>query len=121
MQNSDANGQPPQADRSTIGARFVRLLLRRVWLPRAIYEALPVIYIGAGTIALAAALFHPGWAWIVPWAIVFGLATMHFGIYLLALRHKFRRRPSTGESPPAVIAPAGSSRQDSHVPGIVRE
>lgn len=118
MENSEANERLPQADRSTIGARLVRLLLRRVWLPRAIYEALPVIYICAGTIALAAALYHPGWAWIVPWAIVFGLATMHFGIYIIALRHKIRRRPGAGETPPErPIPPPG----DSHAPWIMRE
>ncbi len=121
MENFGANGRLPQADRSTIGARVAHLLLRRVWLPRAIYEALPVIYICAGTIALAAALYHPGWAWIVPWAIVFGLATMHFGVYLLALRHKLRRRRSAGESPLEKPEPVASSRQDSHAPGIVRE
>lgn len=118
MKNPGANERLPQAGRSTIRARLMRLALRRVWLPRVIYETLPVIYICAGTIALAAALYHPGWTWIVPWAIVFGLATMHFGIHIIALRHKIRRRRGAGDAPPEPATPA---RRDSHAPGIMRE
>lgn len=121
MEKPGANRPLPQAERGTIGAGLLRLLLRRVWLPRALYEALPILYICAGTIALAAALYHPGWAWIVPWAIVFGLAAMHFGIYLLALRHKIRRPRRAADSVQRPSDPTSPHSGDSHGPGIVRE
>lgn len=71
--------------------RLWRYLLKPVWLPRFIYESLPLIYICSGLVALAAAVYLPGRTWIVPWAIVFGFATLHLGIGIAALRHKFRR------------------------------
>jgi len=77
--------------RDTASTRLRRLLLKRIWLPRAIYEALPVIYICSGLVALAAALFLPGWTWILPWAIVFGLAALHLSLKIAGLRHRFRR------------------------------
>ena len=66
-------------------------LFRRVWLPAFIYEAMPLIYIACGLLALSAALFLPGWTWILPWLIIFGVALMHLGLGILGLRHRFRR------------------------------
>jgi len=82
---------PPLSERQTASLRLRRLLFKRVWLPRIIYEALPLIYICAGFVALAAALFLPGRIWILPWALVFGFAALHLGIGIAALRHKVRR------------------------------
>ncbi|MAF82965.1 MAG: hypothetical protein QGF90_07905 [Gammaproteobacteria bacterium] len=60
-------------------------------MPNIVYEALAAIYICSGLVALAAALFLPGWTWILPWAVVFGLATLHLGLGIAALRHRLRR------------------------------
>jgi hypothetical protein len=84
-QSSPVNGH------ESAPARLRRLLLKRIWLPHGLYEALPVIYITCGLIALAAALFLPDRAWIVPWACVFGFAAIHLGLKIAALRHRFRR------------------------------
>ena len=82
----------PLSGRNTASTRLRRLLLKKVWLPRALYEALPFIYICSGLVALAAALFQPGWTWILPWTLVFGLVALHLGLGIAALRHRFRRK-----------------------------
>lgn len=83
---------PRPGRRGNLHATLRRALLKRIWLPHFIYEALPWIYIGCGLVALSAALYLPGRTWILPWAIVFGLAAVHLGIRIAALRHKFRRQ-----------------------------
>ena len=88
---------PPLTRRDTVRVRLRRLLLKRIWLPGFIYEALPLIYIGCGLVALTAALYLPGWTWILPWAVVFGFAAVHLGIRIIALRHKFRRTRRSGD------------------------
>ena len=81
----------PPNERETVVRRLRHLLLKRIWLPRIVYEILPLIYICSGLVALIAALYLPGWTWILPWAFVFGFAALHLGIGIAALRHKFRR------------------------------
>lgn len=75
-----------------------RLLLRKLWLPKALYEALPYIYIVAGSAALIAALYLPGWTWILPYIILLGLVCLHIGLGLVTLRLRFRRSQSGPDS-----------------------
>ncbi len=74
-------------------ARKIRkLLLKRLWLPPVLYEALPYLYMLCGLIALGSAAYSPRWTWILPWAILVGLICLHAGIALATLRYRFRRR-----------------------------
>jgi len=82
----------PLSGLKTSITRLRRLLLKNVWLPRPVYEALPAIYICAGLVALTAALFLPGQAWFLPWAVIFGLLALRLGLGIIALRHRFRRK-----------------------------
>lgn len=79
------------------------LLTRRVWLPRWLYELLPVLYLLLGAAALAAALLVPGPAWIVPLAGVTAVGLAHLGLWVATLRFRHRRRPglAAGEGPVA--------------------
>ena len=76
-----------------VGERIRRLLFRKLWLPRVVYEALPYLYIGLGAVALASALFSPDWTWVVPYVVLLGLICLHAGLAIAALRYRFRRRP----------------------------
>ena len=74
-------------------ARLVRrMLLRKLWLPRFLYEALPYIYISCGVLALLSAAFAPGWTWILPYAILIGLICLHAGLAIATMRFRFRTR-----------------------------
>ncbi len=66
------------------------ILLRRLWLPRFVYEALPYLYIACGLVALVSATYVPDWTWIVPWAILIGLICLHAGLALATLRYRLR-------------------------------
>jgi hypothetical protein len=69
-----------------------RILFRRLWVPRFAYEAIPFLYLAAGGVALWSAIRLPGWTWILPYVALFGLACLHAGIALVALRYRFRRQ-----------------------------
>lgn len=83
----------PQA--ATGPGRPRALLTRRVWLPRWLYELLPVLYLLLGAAALAAGLLVPGPAWIVPLAAVVALGLTHLGLWVATLRFRHRHRSRT--------------------------
>jgi hypothetical protein len=91
MQKSSTIQSSPINGNESFRTRLRQLLLKRIWLPRRLYEALPIIYIISGLVALTAALFLPDRAWIMPWACVFGFAAIHLSLRIAALRHRFHR------------------------------
>lgn len=72
--------------------RLGRILLRKLWLPRGVYEAIPYVYLLCGFLALASAVFGTGWTWILPYVVLLGLGCLHAGLGLLTLRYRARRR-----------------------------
>ena len=82
-----------QPDR--LQSRFVRDLrrffLRKLWLPRIVYELLPYLYIAVGLLAVYTATWMPGWAWILPYAALAGLICVHAGLGIAMLRYRARR------------------------------
>ena len=80
----------PAAARNRLFVQFGRLMLKRLWLPRVLYEALPYIYMLCGIGALSSTLYTSDWTWILPWAILVGLICLHAGIALATLRYQFR-------------------------------
>ena len=79
--------------------RLRRILLRRLWLPKFVYEALPYIYIACGIVALGSAVHIRDWTWILPWAVLVGLICLHAGLALAALRYRIRQgRQDNGHS-----------------------
>jgi len=89
----DSHITPQTRDaQDTAGNRIRRLLCRKLWLPRFLYEALPYIYISCGLSALIAAAFAPGWTWILPYVILIGLVCLHAGLAIATMRVRFRKR-----------------------------
>ena len=83
----------------TTGKRIRRLLFRKLWLPRFLYEALPYIYISCGLVALIAAAFAPDWTWILPYVILIGLVCLHAGLAIATMRVRFRKRRDKSAQP----------------------
>ena len=75
-------------------ATLARLLLRRVWVPRALYESVPALYLATGAAALWSALYLPGWTWILPYLVLFGLVCLHAGIGITKLRRRSKDNSS---------------------------
>jgi hypothetical protein len=67
-----------------------RLLFRKLWLPRSVYEALPYFYLASGLGALLSALYLPSWTWILPYLILLGAICLHAGLAILTLRWRYR-------------------------------
>ncbi|MFQ5636226.1 MAG: hypothetical protein ACE5G3_12965 [Gammaproteobacteria bacterium] len=86
---------PAPARRAGTERRLLGLLLRRLWLPGFVYEALPYLYILCGLVALVSALYTPDWTWILPWAVLVGLLCLHAGLALVALRYRWRKSRRT--------------------------
>jgi hypothetical protein len=68
-----------------------RVLLRRLWLPKAVYEGLPWLYLGAGFGALVSGLLLPEPSWIVGYLLLVGIGLVHAGLVISALRRRSRR------------------------------
>ena len=83
--------------------RFVngRGLLRKIWLPRFVYEALPWFYPVAAMLAIATALYIGDWVRVLPQSLVLVAACIHLSIYVLQQRllGKKRGRHSDSDSP----------------------
>lgn len=74
-----------------LASRIARILCKKLWLPKALYEALPLLYVLGGLAALLSALYLPGWTWILPYLLLLGAISMHAGLAIMTLRWRFRR------------------------------
>lgn len=65
--------------------------LRKIWLPKFLYDCLPYFYLASGVAALLTTLYISNWYWIVPHYLLFAIACLHFSILV------FRRRRRKGD------------------------
>ena len=73
------------------------LISRKIWLPKAIYDALPYFYLVAGTAAFLATLYISNWLWVLPHYLLFSAACLHLGVLVLRRRRRPRERQETTE------------------------
>ena len=69
-----------------------KVITRKIWLPKFLYDALPFFYLGSGVLAFLATLYVSAWFWVVPHYLLFSAACLHLGLVI------FRRRLSGRES-----------------------
>jgi len=75
--------------------RAGRLVTRKIWLPRIVYDCLPYFYLTAGFAAFFATLYISDWFWVLPHYLLFSAACLHFSFAVLGRR---RKRPDNTES-----------------------
>lgn len=92
MHQDAISGQSQAAPRFL--TRLRSILLRKIWLPRSTYTALPYLYILLGLYAIVAALYLRHWSWIVPYLVMVGIGCVHAGAAVLSLRWRHRRKDS---------------------------
>jgi hypothetical protein len=68
-----------------------RVISKKIWLPKLIYDALPYFYLASGFIAFLATLYISEWFWVLPHYMLFSAACIHLG--LLVYRRRRRSRP----------------------------
>jgi fatty acid desaturase len=67
---------------------------RKVWLPKALYDALPYFYLVSGAAAFLATVYISSWLWLLPHYLLFSAACIHLGVLILRRR---RSRPNRQE------------------------
>lgn len=65
-------------------------LLRPLRLPDALYGAVPWVYLGTGTAALAGGLYLPEESWYLPYLALAGLGMLRLAVGVAALRRRSR-------------------------------
>ena len=66
-----------------------KLMSRKIWLPKVLYNAIPYFYLVAGVAAFSATLYISHWLWLLPHYLLFAGACLHMGI--LVCRRRRRR------------------------------
>jgi len=75
------------------------LAMRKIWLPRLLYDALPYFYLAAGFTALFATLYISEWFWVLPHYLLFAVACLHLA-YLVSGRRRDRTDSTSLDEPP---------------------
>ena len=92
MAGNAAGETAPLSDTQQVVRDKDGLLTRKLWIPKALYTALPFFYILAGIGALLATLYISDWFWVLPHYLLFSAACVHMGV--LVYRRRGRRRSS---------------------------
>ena len=61
-------------------------MTRKIWLPKALYRALPAFYILSGILALLATIYISAWFWVLPHYLLFSAACIHMGLLIVRRR-----------------------------------
>jgi hypothetical protein len=94
-----AGSKPPNpADTGDLSGGARSFVSRKIWLPKALYDAIPYFYIAAGLAAFLATLYIHTWLWILPHYLLFSAACLHIGILILRRRMRPRERRQAVES-----------------------
>ncbi|NNC76985.1 MAG: hypothetical protein HKN77_03415 [Woeseiaceae bacterium] len=65
---------------------------QKIWLPKALYDALPYFYLVSGFVAFFATLYVSDWFWVLPHYLLFSAACIHLGVVIF--RRRSRRKQS---------------------------
>lgn len=94
--SAGTHSQDLTGNRASMGSAG-SLVSRKVWLPKAIYVALPYFYLLAGSVAFLATLYISNWLWVLPHYLLFSAACLHLGVLILRRRRRPRERSDVPE------------------------
>lgn len=95
MLSSTATESADPMDTQAIDRNTGKLVARKLWLPKFLYDALPFFYLVSGILAFLATLYVSAWFWIVPHYLLFSAACLHLGFVILRRRARDRGAEST--------------------------
>lgn len=79
------------SDTQQVTRKTGNLVARKIWLPKLVYNALPLFYIGSGIAAFFATLYISGWFWVLPHYLLFSVVCVHLGIIVHRRRARSRK------------------------------
>lgn len=94
MLSSTARESADPMDTQAIDRNTGKLVARKIWLPKFLYDALPFFYLVSGILAFFATLYVSAWFWIVPHYLLFSAACLHLGFVILRRRARASRPES---------------------------
>lgn len=87
MLSDAAPGTPADREQaSTIVSASI--VTRKIWLPRLVYDFLPYFYLTAGFAAFFTTLYISHWFWVLPHYLLFSVACIHFGAFVIRKRRQ---------------------------------
>jgi len=111
---ADGAPSPTQASlrpKDARGSPLSGILLRRIWLPTGLYQALPWAYLLLGAGCLASALLLPGSEWLLPYVILLGLACVHAGCAVAGIRRRASRARENAPVDRRLFCPAATAER----------
>jgi len=89
MMFTNTAGKPGHlTDTQQISRDAGKLMSRKVWLPKVLYNALPYFYLIAGVAAFFTTLYISNWLWVLPHYLLFAGACLHMGFLVHRRRHR---------------------------------
>ncbi len=93
---STAAGKPIQLSETQQATRTTgKIVSRKIWLPKMLYDALPYFYLTSGFAAFFATMYISEWFWVLPHYLLFSAACIHLGVAVYRSR---RRANASSES-----------------------
>lgn len=68
-----------------------KIVAKKIWLPKLLYDALPYFYLTSGFAAFFATLYISEWFWVLPHYLLFSAACIHLGIVVYRRRRNRRQ------------------------------
>lgn len=88
-----AAGKPIQlTETQQLARKAGRMVSKKIWLPKILYDALPYFYLTSGFAAFFATLYISDWFWILPHYLLFSAACIHIG----SIVHQRRKNRAQG-------------------------
>jgi hypothetical protein len=81
------------------GRKTTPLFSRKVWLPKIFYDAVPYFYLVAGVSAFLTTIYISEWFWVLPHYLLFSVACLHLGLFVIQCRRRARRAAEDGDRP----------------------
>lgn len=88
MQSNARPGEMDFTASAVLPRNSLDLISRKIWLPKLLYDSLPIFYLLAGVTALAATLYIGAWYWIVPHYVLFSAGCLHLFVRVVRRRRK---------------------------------
>ena len=96
MLSNAAPGPSSLSETQRVTRTTGKVITRKLWLPKLLYDALPYFYLGAGVAAFLATLYISEWFWVLPHYLLFSAACIHLGV--LVIRRRRRPRASVNDA-----------------------
>ncbi len=88
MLSAAAGKSPELTETQEVMRTTGRLVSRKIWLPKFLYDALPYFYLASGFAAFFTTLYISEWFWVLPHYILFSAACIHLGLLIYRRRRR---------------------------------